>query len=167
MKCCTKCGVVKLHVEFSRQSKAPDGLQRWCKVCSKEHSRTYHPLRYVKDREKIIARTAAWARANPEKVRVHGRIKASQRLSQKNNALDPTASTTAIAELYHDAALVSRFIGEQFDVDHRVPLSRGGNHHQNNLRLLPSRLNRVKGARLDEEVTDPEFIDYISNKEAA
>ena len=39
-------------------------------------------------------------------------------------------------------------------VDHIVPLSRGGFHWHENLRLLPHLLNTQKGNKLDEELSD-------------
>lgn len=39
------------------------------------------------------------------------------------------------------------------DIDHIIPLSRGGIHHRYNLRLLPKQLNNSKNNRLDSELT--------------
>jgi len=35
-----------------------------------------------------------------------------------------------------------------FHVDHVVPLSKGGLHHEDNLRIIPAFLNRVKGSKI-------------------
>jgi hypothetical protein len=43
-----------------------------------------------------------------------------------------------------------------------VPLSRSGPHCVENLRLLPARLNSVKGGKLDSEVASTEFHDWIN-----
>lgn len=37
MKKCTRCGVEKSVSEFGVQSRRPDGLNPWCKVCKREH----------------------------------------------------------------------------------------------------------------------------------
>lgn len=41
---------------------------------------------------------------------------------------------------------------EGYEVDHRIPVSRGGFHHQNNLWYLPKKLNRRKSSKLLEEL---------------
>jgi 5-methylcytosine-specific restriction endonuclease McrA len=49
----------------------------------------------------------------------------------------------------------------EIHLDHITPLKRGGAHADDNLRLLPARLNLIKGDKLDEEVTDPEFRAWV------
>ncbi|MGH2487451.1 MAG: hypothetical protein ACRDHE_15710, partial [Ktedonobacterales bacterium] len=66
--------------------------------------------------------------------------------------------------LHDTARLAEAFMGSPFHVDHILPLARGGKHHHDNLRVLPARLNLVKNDRLDSEVTDPEFHQWISGE---
>ena len=39
-KQCSKCGVVKPANEFHKNSRRPDGLQRYCKPCKSENDKT-------------------------------------------------------------------------------------------------------------------------------
>ncbi len=44
---------------------------------------------------------------------------------------------------------------KELSVDHIVPLSRGGTHHLENLRLVHSKCNQIKGSLLDVEFSWP------------
>lgn len=46
-----------------------------------------------------------------------------------------------------------------YEVDHIVPIDRGGLHHQDNLAYLPMSINRSKGTKLVEEF--PEFHEHV------
>ena len=135
----------------------------------REYSRKYramHPEKvrqskrkyYERNRERCCERTRAWREANPDKNLA---LKATRR-ARKLAALDSTASQTAIAALHAEAKMAEAFMGQRFAVDHVVPLSRGGKHHEDNLRVLPARLNSVKHARLDSEITDAVFQAWLS-----
>lgn len=47
--------------------------------------------------------------------------------------------------LYILAALCTQNLGEPYAVDHRIPLSLGGQHHPDNLLVVRSTVNRAKG----------------------
>lgn len=66
MKTCSKCGATKLETEFSKTTKARDGLSCRCRACAKISSDRY--LSDPIDREKHNASGAKWTAANPEKV---------------------------------------------------------------------------------------------------
>lgn len=42
MKKCKKCGLEKKESEFSKNKRNKNGLQHWCKDCSKEYSKAYN-----------------------------------------------------------------------------------------------------------------------------
>src|SRR6185437_14099282 len=124
------------------------------------------------NKEKIAARDAAYNAANKEKIAVRAAAyrvanrereyaRATRRRARKLDALAGDADHAAIAELHREAALAAAFMGAQFDVDHIVPLSREGEHHHDNLRILPARLNYIKGTKLDEEVKSTEFHAWL------
>jgi hypothetical protein len=54
MKHCRKCGTDKARSEFHKDSQNKDGLYSYCKECNR-------------------AKTRAWGKANPDKVREQGR----------------------------------------------------------------------------------------------
>jgi hypothetical protein len=44
-KLCPKCGQEKLHSEFYKRPKRPDGLSGWCKSCHLEQVKAYKKAR--------------------------------------------------------------------------------------------------------------------------
>lgn len=60
---CTKCGQTKPISEFHRRSDAPCGHASHCKACRKKKAAGY----YVENREKILEKTGAYQRADPER----------------------------------------------------------------------------------------------------
>lgn len=132
----------------------------------REQRREYANKRRAANPEKAREAERRRRRGQTEKARVAFNANNSKRRAALLAALDPTASAFAIAELYREAEIATRFfVAEEpfgFAVDHIVPLKRGGKHHENNLRLLPKRLNSSKGAKLDIEITDAVFLDYIN-----
>ena len=52
-----------------------------------------------------------------------------------------------ISEWNRLCGICGEFVYGAFDVDHIIPVSRGGLHTQSNLQLTHSRCNRIKGAR--------------------
>lgn len=70
-KRCTRCGIEKRLSEFNRDKYTGDGLQCKCRVCQKEVRRDW----YVRNREREIAKSVQWAKANPEKVTAKERMR--------------------------------------------------------------------------------------------
>lgn len=61
--------------------------------------------------------------------------------AKKYRVLDPTANNNRIKEIYQNCPI-------GFEVDHIIPLSKGGKHHENNLQYLTILDNRRKGNRI-------------------
>lgn len=62
MKVCSKCKVEKPKSDFSIDRSRNDGLNYRCKECVKEHD----AQKYLKHRNKILARSRQWFEDNPE-----------------------------------------------------------------------------------------------------
>lgn len=132
-----------------------------------ERSKAY----YRKNKEKILAKGKAWrtkneARfkqsiklwraANPQKVadmqernyRAHPakfREKCSRRRAREMAQVHPLVDFSNVASLHLLCAKISAETGVKHHVDHIIPLARGGWHHQDNLQVLPSSVNHMKG----------------------
>ena len=56
-----------------------------------------------------------------------------------------------------------------YEVDHIIPISKGGLHHQDNLQYLPSLENKIKNAKLEyqtDKAIDWRTIIQMDNSES-
>ena len=96
--------------------------------------------------ERIIARVAAWQKANPQKVLVTKRKASAFRRASQFQATPPWVDRSAIHAIY------ARAVGAGLTVDHIVPLchpSVCGLHVPWNLQLLTASENSVKKNRFE------------------
>lgn len=96
--------------------------------------------------EQHRAAIARWHKENRTRSYAHTRT----RSLRKKGQTPPDADFGAIAALYEEAARLTRETGVKHEVDHIKPLSRGGLHHHDNLRVITRAENLSKGARLLE-----------------
>lgn len=52
---------------------------------------------------------------------------------------------------------ISEFLGPEFQVDHIVPISKGGLHHPDNMRVILAKENNIKRAKLDYQLQSPQI----------
>ena len=123
-----------------------------------------------KNKEKIAAEKKAYYEANADKIKAEkkahyeanaDKIKARQKVWRENNlelknfleqkrralkipALLPTTDDGLIKKLYKQRAEMSKKRGEEYHVDHIIPLSIGGAHHQDNMRVITAKENLEK-----------------------
>ena len=97
----------------------------------------------------------AWAAANPDKMRgyssdwtkrnpVKNAVRASRYRARVVKALCPDRDDAKIAAIYKLAADLTARFGVAYHVDHVVPLSRGGKHHEDNLVAMRGDMNSMK-----------------------
>jgi len=103
----------------------------------------------AKNRERSRAIKSKWRIANPDQTNKL----AAKRRSRKRNALlmlhrDQEQIINAI---YDCSRRVSECIKIPHEVDHIVPISRGGYHIHTNMQVIPMRLNRSKSDKLPHE----------------
>lgn len=172
MKFCKKCECDKHESEFSRDARAKDGLQHYCKPChraSVKAARENHPdtrkknrakhyekelaaNRLYKERKKadLVESNRRYRLANAEKLKAaksvwkHLRRAAVQRAGGRFTAAD-------VATLFHrqnGKCPVCRVdLGSSYHVDHVQPIAAGGSNDKLNLQLLCPPCNLSKGAR--------------------
>ncbi|MGU3456575.1 HNH endonuclease signature motif containing protein [Brevundimonas sp. M1A4_2e] len=83
-----------------------------------------------------------YARLNPEK----GLARAARRRAACRVDLTPEEQSRVLA-LYDLAARLKALTGDDYHVDHIVPLAKGGLHHPDNMVVMLADLNRRKHAR--------------------
>jgi hypothetical protein len=112
---------------------------------------------YNSNKDRHAQNGKLWASSNREKSREIKRSWAHKNidwfLDRKKKLIASCRLTcddrNTIKEIYSAARRVSRCLGIQFHVDHIVPVSRGGVHHQSNLQLLPAVVNLRKSDKIN------------------
>ena len=105
--------------------------------------------------DKIKARAKAYYEANADKAKVKRKAyrqankqlihaQTVKRRALKIPALLPTTDDELIKKLYKQRAEMSEKHGEKYHVDHIIPLSIGGAHHQDNMRIITAKENMEK-----------------------
>jgi hypothetical protein len=120
---------------------------------NRERAREYGREKRANDPEYVERereRMREWQRNNPEK----NNARQSRRRARKLDALpaDRAAETAAYEAQLRAFQQQYAAQGLEVHVDHWVPLSRGGLHVPENLRLIPADHNRRKNDRLDSEL---------------
>lgn len=100
------------------------------------------------------------SRLTPWSSRAAVRASASRSRARSFSEI-PEDHCNRVESVMHEMAIrLERCIGTPFEVDHVYPLSRGGEHHHTNLRVLPREINSIKADKIDYECHD-DFIDII------
>lgn len=82
---------------------------------------------------------------NRSKINAHTAKRRAWKLSQTSSDAD----MIEIQKIYFMAALMNKIsTGIKWHVDHIIPLSKGGLHHQDNLQILEARINLRKGDKI-------------------
>jgi 5-methylcytosine-specific restriction endonuclease McrA len=110
--------------------------------------RKANPEKYrIKDRRHYSANSErhsrtmkTWRKANPEACTT---ISAKRR-ALKRQAILPTTDFDLIKKIYQKRLSLSKEYGEEYHVDHIIPLDIGGAHHQDNLRIITAKENMKK-----------------------
>ena len=144
-KQCTHCGsTIKYVSSFS------------CKPCNLK--RNLHKLydddlmAQYRTTEKVRKKQINWRKNNPEKVaEQRARIDPAKRRQytatygmRKKNQMPEDASIELIQEIYNESVRLTEETGVPHEVDHIIPVSKGGLHHQDNLQILTRTENRKK-----------------------
>jgi 5-methylcytosine-specific restriction endonuclease McrA len=77
--------------------------------------------------------------------------RAYQRLRNIKNLTPIDADKQKLQDFYLEASRLTECTGIRHEVDHIIPVSLGGLHHQDNLQVLPWIENRKKGNKLMEK----------------
>jgi 5-methylcytosine-specific restriction endonuclease McrA len=124
-----------------------------CVVCTRKRSRKrqFDPSTL----QSRVNATKKWRGKFPEKVQQQ-RIRVrdyqaayqSGRRAKIHQQTPTTANTQSILQIYQEARRLTQDTGIQHEVDHIIPICRGGHHHEHNLQILTMTDNRKKGGRI-------------------
>ncbi len=94
-------------------------------------------------------------RSEPDR---HARRRANKRAAREGLT---ELELDAIDALYERAELKSLATGESWQVDHIVPLNRGGRHHVDNMAIISERVNKAKRDKLLSECDEWVQREYL------
>tara|TARA_B110000858_G_C17584224_1_gene372626 strand:- start:31 stop:546 length:516 start_codon:yes stop_codon:yes gene_type:complete len=98
-----------------------------------------------KNKEKIAANSARWAADNRDKRAFYESVRRAKKFGA--TIYMTKEDKEKIAELYIIAKDATNLFGYDWEVDHIVPLNRGGLHKLSNLQVVPKSWNCAKGDR--------------------
>jgi hypothetical protein len=153
-KICSKCKEQKSVGEFNKKVTNKDGLQDWCKCCRCEQLKEYRKYRKANP-DKYLKRVRTEKQAMCEKrYRSSNRDKINNRKAKRRAAkLNATPmwltidDFQSIQELYTIAKMFELYTGQEYHVDHIVPLQGEnvcGLHVPWNLQVLSATDNLTK-----------------------
>lgn len=168
MKTCSKCHESKHVDDFGKDASKSDGRTSFCRACKAQSNLTYRTenrsayllskrlsrqrnlqsdleykrQRYADNRQELIEYQAEYARRNPlKRAKIRSAYRA-RKLAQVFFVSDKEIQAIRNSCCY---ACGTR---ERIQIDHIIPLSRGGRHSIGNLMPLCHSCNASKNARL-------------------
>lgn len=127
---------------MANKEKAPATSAAW-RTANCMRKRATNAALYAADPERKKARMAAWVKANPEKVRViqHNRRARKRAVGGK---LSSSLPVRLFALQHGKRACCGQPLGDNFHLDHIMPLALGGTNTDDNIQLLRQRCNNQK-----------------------
>jgi 5-methylcytosine-specific restriction endonuclease McrA len=146
-KLCRKCGVVKFFEQFNKDRRnKTDGLQPRCSACemiyrqenadkikkrrelNKEKTKVYKRNYTLNNKEKIALNSAVYRKNNPDKIKINN---LKRRVAKRSNGIYKI-SEKEIQKLYSSNCFYCGSY-EKIQIDHVIPISKGGTHSIGNL----------------------------------
>jgi 5-methylcytosine-specific restriction endonuclease McrA len=124
---------------------------------ARAHQRSYYERTRDSRRDIRLEQTRQWAAANPDAVRANGsKHSAKRRARKRDTQIDRVDLAAILDEHGRFCHLCEREIAEDdvLEMDHVVPLSRGGSHTADNIRPSHRRCNRRKYNKLPDELRE-------------
>lgn len=161
-KHCVKCKETKSAEFFQPDQRYRDGFNSWCKSCNKEAGRRYREKNrevinakqrvavkayYWSNREKVLAQVKARHAANPMPHRNRAMADSARRRAAERAAVDLVDRGYIIERDQGICHICKKKVpSSQIHLDHLVPISKGGSHTVENLRVAHARCNMIRGA---------------------
>lgn len=147
----------KIHKQWTKNNtKHIKEYRKQYKNNNKEKLEQWRKQYYKNNAERCKQYAKQYRKDNKKEMRADKtRRNAERRAMKLNQTPKTTINEKKKVALYYN---ISRYMGENFHVDHIIPLSKGGLHHSNNLQILRASLNMEKSNKYP--LTAEEEIKY-------
>lgn len=164
MKTCSKCHVAKTYAEYwvSRTGRTADGYKNECKDCAKarrnawaaenrEREREWNQAKYQAKRENYAHASRRWRQENRGRYLEIHRMSESARRARKRDTFIENVDPAVVYRMHGGmCGICEQFVSrDNFEVDHIMPLAKGGQHGYVNVQPAHPRCNRSKGAKIE------------------
>lgn len=153
MKFCRRCETLKRESEFAKASRQPDGLQGHCKECNRsyrlanrESIREYQREYAFQNSETAVARANAWRKANGNQAKISQRKHNHKRRALLRTNGNFSVTCRDLERLCSKNCFYCGALGT-IEIDHVIPISRGGANSIGNLVPACPSCNRSKSNR--------------------
>lgn len=172
---CIKCDKTFDESNFYNDRSKPNGKKPRCKACDKlsrdPEKRRKYEKEYWSDPERkekkkahvkksMIKNMEKHKRKRKEYLKTEAGINTQRKAGQVTRCKEKGAYIEHIdpLSLYHEQNGVCYMCLEQFDfkdmeMDHLIPISRGGKHEASNVKMCCKKCNLKKGVKLPEELS--------------
>ena len=111
---------------------------------------------YENNKEKMVAKKLEWNKKNLGRLALYAR-------KRRHGTKDPGNRNELINEIYSCCKRLNEAAGKKmFEVDHTVPISKGGKHEPWNLQIVPCEWNRSKQDKHTNR-WEGSYVDLVAN----
>lgn len=158
VKKCRTCKIEKPADQFAKDLSRRDGLQFICTECRSAYHRANRDFINPRKREntakwnaanpdRLKAANARYRAANPERFAEIHRVAETRRNTRKANLPTFVISEKDRRRLLSSPCAIDGCLNADIEIDHVIPISRGGSHGRGNFQSLCASHNRSKGAK--------------------
>lgn len=160
VKICIRCEKEKEVEDFYKHLKTKDGRNSWCKECCKSYAYNYDKLRpdrwkdwCNKNQEKQKLARKRWRKNNKERVRLEKRKSEAKRNALKRLCKEHFTinDVLELLELQGNKCYYCGVSLKEYQIEHKIPISRGGENGRENICMSCSSCNRKKHTKTERE----------------
>lgn len=139
MKICNRCGIEKPFTEFYKRLGNTDGFAGYCKKCRKKYVN-----KLSQDHKKKVK--ASWYQQNKDVVKTYVQNRRAK-IKSCSGKLSVGLKNKLFVLQKGKCPCCNQPLGNDYHLDHIMPLSLGGTNTDDNIQLLRASCNRQKWAK--------------------
>lgn len=132
------------EMNASQYARNPERIAQWLRD-NPERAQKKRMEYLEKNRDQLRQKAAAWRVMNPEKARRIAENRRARKFS--GGVLSKGISEKLLVLQKGRCPCCGEKLGDDYELDHKIPLAKGGPNSDENMQLLRSKCNRQKGAK--------------------